>query len=151
MRITLHGLRCNALLGVAHKPNPCQPLMPPAVDPCIHKPFLLPAYFSTCRPWPSPISAPRHCRSRFSPGPRPSPPRSSFVELRWPRRPASTLPCDMAGEVVLARGVKMRLSLMPASSSSSGGTALEVAFGDGRRLRKANEPEANTHQLKQRV
>ena len=45
----------------------------------------------------------------------------------------------------------MRLSLLSAIGSWSGGTALEVAFGDGRRLRKANEPEANTHQLKQRV
>ena len=45
----------------------------------------------------------------------------------------------------------MRLSLLSAIGSWSGGTALEVAFGDGRRLRKANEAEANTHQLKQRV
>src|SRR5207248_4310673 len=35
MRDSLRGLRCNALLGDAHKHHHCQPLMPLAVDPCI--------------------------------------------------------------------------------------------------------------------
>src|SRR5437763_1627181 len=45
----------------------------------------------------------------------------------------------------------MRLSLLSAIGSWSGGTALVVVFGDGRRLRMANDAEANTHTLKQRV